>query len=602
MSLSHLATTTITNTTVSGNPLRRSSKTNTCGSVRLSNRTPYTSCELNHKQNQEPAGHNGGIDRRNVLLGLGGVYGATATIANNAVGAPMVPPDLATCDPSKPSATDDETKQKINCCPPYSSATIVDFKPPSSSEPLRVRKAAHKYNSDDIAKFEKAVAAMKALPKDDPWSFGQQATIHCTFCNGAFNQLNSNTLLQIHGSWFFLPWHRYYLYFWERILGKLIGDDTFAIPFWNWDTPKGMYVPKMYQNVNSPLYDETRNKEHYTSMIDYKYDISSDSPNPKENSPQVAETEIRNLAEIDSIFKETLQLPALFMGKAQRGGEKPAEAQGRNEALHNVFHQWVGPLQKPYHNMGNFATAGKDPVFYGHHGNVDRMWDIYSKLRGQKVEFRDPDWLESAFIFYDENRQVVKVKVKDCLTPESLRYSYAPEALAWTTVRRKYKKLQNAAQTRSAGDSLKLKPVSEFGSRPRNLTEPIQVLVQRPKTSRTKDEKADSVEVLFVDGIQIPHGSTARFDVYVTKPIAGLAGPHNGELAGSFVKVPHAHQGSANGAVHTHTSSLELGISTLLEEIDAESSDKLVVSLIPRSGEVIVGGVQIRLVDVDDDE
>ncbi|KAI3970045.1 hypothetical protein MKX01_015583 [Papaver californicum] len=593
MSLSHLATTTISNPTISGNHLRRP-KTNTCGSVRLSNRTPHTSCELNQK-NQEPTTHNGGIDRRNVLLGLGGIYGTTATIANNAVGAPMVPPDLATCH----LATDDESKEKIKCCPPYSTANIVDFKPPSSSEPLRVRKAAHKYNSDDIAKFETAIAKMKALPSDDPWSFSQQATIHCTFCNGAFDQLNTKTLLQIHGSWFFLPWHRYYLYFWEKILGKLIGDETFAIPFWNWDTPKGMYLPKMYQTSGSPLEDTTRNKDHYTSVIDYKYNMGD--PNPS-TPAAIDEVVTRNLAEIDSIFKETLQLPSLFMGKAQRGGEKPAEAQGRNEALHNVFHQWVGPLQTPFHNMGNFATAGRDPVFYGHHGNVDRMWDIYSKLRGQKVEFRDPDWLDSSFIFYDENRQVVKVKVKDCLTPESLRYSYSPEALAWTTIRRKYKKLQNAAQTRSAGDSLKLKPVSEFGWKPRNLTEPIQVLVQRPKTSRTKDEKADSVEVLFIDGIQIPHGSTARFDVYVTKPIEGLVGPHNGELAGSFVKVPHAHHGSSNGAAHTHTSSLELGISTLLEEIDAESSQKLVVSLIPRNGDVIVGGVQIRLVDVDDDD
>ncbi|KAI3920667.1 hypothetical protein MKW92_021028 [Papaver armeniacum] len=590
MSLSHLATTPVSNTTISGNPLRKSTR-NTCGSVRLSNRTPYTSCELN-KQNQEPAGHNGGIDRRNVLLGLGGVYGATATIANNAIGAPMVPPNLATCHP----ATDDETKLPMACCPPYSSATIVDFKPPSSSEPLRVRKAAHKYNSDDIAKFEAAIAAMKALPKDDPWSFGQQATIHCTFCNGAFDQVNSKNLLQIHGSWFFLPWHRYYLYFWEKILGKLIGDETFAIPFWNWDSPKGMYLPKMYQPSGSPLSDDTRNKDHYSSVIDYKY--SMNDPNPS-TPAQIDEVVTRNLAELDSIFKETLQLPALFMGKAQRGGEAAANAQGRNEGLHNVFHQWVGPLQKPYHNMGNFATAGKDPVFYGHHGNVDRMWDIYSKLRGQKVEFRDPDWLESSFIFYDENRQVVNVKVKDCLTPESLRYSYAPEPLAWTTIRRKYKKLQNAAQTRSAGDSLKLKPVSEFGSAPRNLTEPIQVLVQRPKISRTKDEKADSVEVLFIDGIQVTHGSTARFDVYVSQPIAGLAGPHNGELAGSFVKVPHAHGGSG---AHKNVSSLELGISTLLEEIDAESSQKLVVTLLPRNGDVVVGGVQIRLVDVDDDD
>ncbi|RZC53340.1 hypothetical protein C5167_012202 [Papaver somniferum] len=368
MSLSLLATTTISSPTTSSNPLRNS-RSNTRRFVNLPNCAPYTI----------------------------GIYGTTAAIAtnNNAVGAPLVPPDLAKCHLATDTSAD-PANQKIGCCPPYSTAQIVDFKPPSSEEPLRVRKAAHKYNADDIEKFEAAIAKLKALTDDDPWSYKQQATIHCTYYNGAFDQLNSNTILQIHGSWFFLPWHRYYLYFWERILGKLIGDDTFAIPFWNWDTPKGMYMP---------------------------------------------------------------------------------------------------------------------PI---------------------------------------------------------------PEPLAWTTISRKYKKLTAAAKKRSEGASLKLSPVSE-------------------------DEKGDAVEVLVIEGIDAPHGSPARFDIYVAKPIEGLVGPHNGELAGSFVKVPHAQHASSNNS-NAGDSSLELGISTLLEEIEAEGSEKLVASLVPRNGEVVVGGVRVELFNVDDDD
>ncbi|MFS7947023.1 putative catechol oxidase [Helianthus anomalus] len=37
--------------------------------------------------------------------------------------------------------------------------------------------------------------------------------------------------IQIHNSWLFFPFHRWYLYFYERILGKLINDPTFALPF-----------------------------------------------------------------------------------------------------------------------------------------------------------------------------------------------------------------------------------------------------------------------------------------------------------------------------------------------------------------------------------
>lgn len=50
-------------------------------------------------------------------------------------------------------------------------------------------------------------------------------------------------------------------------------------------------------------------------------------------------------------------------------------------------------------------------MFFGHHANVDRMWDIYCSIRGHTPEFKQNDWLEASFIFYEENRQVVKCKV-----------------------------------------------------------------------------------------------------------------------------------------------------------------------------------------------
>jgi polyphenol oxidase len=55
---------------------------------------------------------------------------------------------------------------------------------------------------------------------------------------------------------------RLYVYFHERILGKLIGDDSFALPFWNWDAPGGMTLPAIYSSASSPLYDERRNPAH----------------------------------------------------------------------------------------------------------------------------------------------------------------------------------------------------------------------------------------------------------------------------------------------------------------------------------------------------
>ena len=66
----------------------------------------------------------------------------------------------------------------------------------------------------------------------------QQADVHCAFCNGAYYSAQAPGSLffpQVHFSYLFFPWHRYYLYFHESILGSLIDDPAFALPYWNWD-------------------------------------------------------------------------------------------------------------------------------------------------------------------------------------------------------------------------------------------------------------------------------------------------------------------------------------------------------------------------------
>ncbi|CAN6229611.1 unnamed protein product [Urochloa humidicola] len=215
------------------------------------------------------------IDRRDVLLRLGGAAAAAAaglatTSPGSAFAAPIQPPDLRNCNP--PEIPD--TAAGLSCCLPYRPGTaIVDFKPPPASAPLRVRPAAHLVDKKYVAKYERAVALMKKLPDDDPRSFTQQWRVHCAFCDAAYEQVGFPDLdIQVHNSWLFFPWHRLYLYFHERILGKLIGDDTFALPFWNWDAPGGMTFPAVYNNQSSPLYDERRNPAHlppFTLDLDY---------------------------------------------------------------------------------------------------------------------------------------------------------------------------------------------------------------------------------------------------------------------------------------------------------------------------------------------
>lgn len=178
---------------------------------------------------------------------------------------------------------------------------------------------------------------------------------------------------------------------------------------------------------------------------------------------------------------------------------------------------------------------------------------------------------------------------------ENLGYTYQTERHAWKDIKKAYKKLVKGKK-RSAGEGLSLAPVSEFGSEPRSLDSTIRVLVSRPKTSRSKDEKEEAAEVLVVDKIKFAQGESIKFDIYIAKPIEGLVGPDLGELAGSFVRVDHSHTNKDHAKSF---SKIELGITNLLDDIEAEASDSLVVSLVPRHGDVIIGGVHIDLFESD---
>ncbi|XP_078445754.1 aureusidin synthase-like [Wolffia australiana] len=129
----------------------------------------------------------------------------------------------------------------------------------------RVCRAIHHLDAGFIAKYGKAVAIMKSLPSDHPHSFFRQANNHCLYCTGSYDKVSSSSLFKIHYSWLFFPWHRAFLFFHERILRKLIRDETFALPYWSWDTPEGMQIPEIL--TKGVLCDGERGKAHLPPTI-----------------------------------------------------------------------------------------------------------------------------------------------------------------------------------------------------------------------------------------------------------------------------------------------------------------------------------------------
>ncbi|KAF8411179.1 hypothetical protein HHK36_003722 [Tetracentron sinense] len=520
------------------------------------------------------------FDRRNVLLGFAGVYGASQLGRNDhAMGAPVETP-LA-CHDAKVDGIG-----PVKCCPPYDWGhlghwgEIVDFKFPSPSSPMRVRKPAHRLDHVNLLKYKEAIRLMKALPDDDPWSLTQQAKIHCAYCNGAYYQKGYNKIpLQVHSNWLFLPFHRLYIYFFERILGKLIGDETLAIPFWNYDAPIGMEMPSIFLDSSSSLYDENRDDRHHPlRVLDYDYTIKGSKNCPPTESISPKDTMTNNMCKMRySVFRDdNLLIPELFMGAPVRGGES-IESHGSLEGLHNTVHNWTGlPISFNF-DMGNFFTAARDPMFFSHHANVDRLWEIYRKSRRYKTEFNDSDWLDSSFLFYDENKQLVRVKVRDSLKPSDLRYTYEDVEIPWRSSAITPKTCSMKSPVKKMASAI------PFGSVPQALDTTLTNSVIMPDMLPGMSEE-DFVAVLIIHGIKVKDNKRARFDVYIGSP-DGRA--EDLVYAGSFSRLSHTH-----GETDV---SLKLGITSLLRNFEVDTAENIVVKVIPREGDITIGGYSIEL-------
>ncbi|KAK7246550.1 hypothetical protein RIF29_41419 [Crotalaria pallida] len=546
---------------------------------------------------QEPINNVGMLyDRRNILIGLGGLYGTATSLCNDplSLAAPISPPDLTTCGPADlpPDA------EPINCCPPFSS-NIIDFKFSTVVNPkvIKVRPVAHLVDATYIKNYEEAIHRMKALPSDDPRNFYQQANVHCAYCDGAYRQVGFPDLdFQVHSSWLFFPFHRWYLYFYERILGSLIQDldPNFAIPFWNWDNPNGMSIPSFYvdPNKSSPLYDSLRNANHLPpKLVDLDFNGIEDRTTREEQASSNLQVMYRQLV-------SSSKTPTLFFGTAYRAGDESDPGSGVVENIpHGPVHNWIGGTEGNGEDMGALYAAARDPIFYSHHANIDRLWSIWKTLGGKRKDITDSDWLESGFLFYDENKNLVRVKVKDCLDTTKLGYVYQDVDVPWLdakpTPRRRSRFISKIKEKFGVGAAHAAAGTFHETKFPLVLDSSVRIIVKRPKKSRSKKEKEEEEEVLVIEGIEFERDLSVKFDVYINDEDDDVpAGPTKTEFAGSFVNLPHKHK-HKKSKMKTH---LRLGITELLEDLEAEDDEHVAVTLVPKfgKGKVTIGGIKIE--------
>jgi tyrosinase len=257
-----------------------------------------------------------------------------------------------------------------------------------------------------IVEYAKAVTIMKARDSSDPTSWSYQAAIHGTHAAQTKPLWNGCQ----HGTWFFVAWHRMFIYYFEQIVRAAVVQagvsSDWALPFWDYGAggqqatiPLAFRDPEVNGSPN-PLYVSQRAQG-----------INSGLALP----PAVASP------------ARALSRPK-FTGMAQFGGgitsvQQFSSSTGQLEQTpHNDVHGLVGG-QGGW--MNDPDQAAEDPIFWLHHANIDRIWFVWSGPTHEDPA--DQRWTGQKFSFFDaEGNQVQKTCADVVDNAQEFGYTYEP--------------------------------------------------------------------------------------------------------------------------------------------------------------------------------
>ncbi len=190
---------------------------------------------------------------------------------------------------------------------------------------------------------------------------------------------------------FFLPWHRIFITCFENIIRHVSGEPQFTLPWWDYTDSNQQSIPEEFRRPNDPLWGAL-----------YRSD-RKETTNAGENIARV---------------KGGLQLTLECMRHNVYSG-KAGFCSHIDQDPHGALHVDVGNNE----GMGSVPWAARDPVFWIHHANIDRIWASWNRAGGKNPD--DEAFTNAVFTFATPQGSAVVAQVKDYL-------SIAPDAYsAW---------------------------------------------------------------------------------------------------------------------------------------------------------------------------
>lgn len=184
-----------------------------------------------------------------------------------------------------------------------------------------------------------------------------------------------------HGGPSFGPWHRLLLLVFEFQLRRVLGDNNFRIPYWDWGADaaaplqSALWGADVMGGDGNPV-----TSGPFSGSGEFRVRLIQNGSS--DNFTFVNRPLRRDIGTLTSRLPSTAQIREIIRNFAQWStapwNNGPSTGGFRKELeipLHNVIHRFIGLDMMT-------STSPNDPIFWLHHANIDRIWAAWQSRYG----------------------------------------------------------------------------------------------------------------------------------------------------------------------------------------------------------------------------
>ncbi|MDU8909659.1 tyrosinase family protein [Aestuariicoccus sp. MJ-SS9] len=316
---------------------------------------------------------------------------------------------------------------------------------------------------EDVDSYRAGVAEMLKLDPDHPHNWYRNAFIHLLDCP--------------HGNWWFFVWHRPFLAYFEHKIRIHSKNPEFSLPYWDWSTeqrlpaamfgsdnaldPTSSHFPADWASFAADYEDATR--AYWESFDDAQLaqetirgntgfdmfwngwggSVQANFATPR----SIGRTKTAQNPDLTDRALEFVQPEIVLGGLKPEIFVKPApndpssafnspKAPNHHRGMRGSAVIEGQPHNQVHNNTGGIMPtllSSIDPLFYLHHGNIDRLWDIWTRkqtklgLSALPLPADAPAFNREPFLFFidgDGNKVTQDTTAGDYMDIGRWGYSY----------------------------------------------------------------------------------------------------------------------------------------------------------------------------------